>query len=146
VGYISIGFLADEEEAEKKETISKAKTNIMEQKHKVLNLNKQVKTLKKKSNDMGLSREAAQTMDLLKTALATERKKSSDMYTQIEYYEKEMGELKKRLDNVAGYEQIKRVDGIKKVNDLMKENAKLKDMMIELQAEITRLKPKEKYV
>jgi PAS domain S-box-containing protein len=145
-GYISIGFLADEEEAEKKETISKAKTNIMEQKHKVLNLNKQVKTLKKKSNDMGLSREAAQTMDLLKTALATERKKSSDMYTQIEYYEKEMGELKKRLDNVAGYEQIKRVDGIKKVNDLMKENAKLKDMMIELQAEITRLKPKEKYV
>ena len=145
-GYISIGFLANDEEAEKKETISKAKTNIMEQKHKVLNLNKQVKTLRKKSNDLGLSKEAAQTMGLLKTALENERKKTSDMNTQIEYYEHEINDLKRRLENVAGYEQVKRVDSLKKVNDLMKENAILKDKMIELQAQITRLTPKGKYV
>lgn len=145
-GYVSIGFLADDEEQEKKETILKAKDNLLEQKHKVLNLNKQVKTLKKKStmysnaaiNDMSLS--------LLKESLTNERKKTNDLHIQIEYYEKEIAELKKRLDNVAGYEQIKRVDSLKKVNELMKQNAYLKDKLIEANATINRLTPKEKFV
>ena len=145
-GYISIGFLADEEEAEKKETINKAKDNILEQKHKVLNLNKQVKTLRKKSNDQSGIRDANTTISLLKDALERERKKSNDFQTQIEYYEDEIDKLKQRLDNVAGYEQIKRVDSLKRINELMKENAILKDKLIEANAEINRLTPKEKYV
>jgi PAS domain S-box-containing protein len=145
-GYISIGFLADEEEAEKKETINKAKGNILEQKHKVLNLNKQVKTLRKRSNDKSGIKDAQTTITLLKDALESERRKTSDFQTQIEYYETEVANLKRRLENVAGYEQVKRVDSLKKVNELMKENALLKDKLIEANAEITRLTPKQKYV
>ncbi|MBI3873656.1 MAG: response regulator, partial [Arcobacter sp.] len=50
-GYISIGFLADDEEQEKQETMSKAKQNIMEERYKILELNKKVKTLRTTANN-----------------------------------------------------------------------------------------------
>lgn len=144
-GYICIGFLADEEEAEKKETISKAKTNLMEQKYKVLNLNKQVKNLRKKSTGF-IKNDTKATLSLVQEAYENEKKKVKDLQVQIDYYEREINDLKDRLDNVAGHEQVKRVHNIKKLKELIKENALLKDNLIKANAQINKLTPKDKYV
>ena len=146
-GYISIGYLADEEEAEKKQTISKAKTNLLEQKHKVLNLNKQVKTLKTKSKQFDYTtHEAEHAIKLLKEALFKERQKTSDLHLQINHYEEQIKKLKDRLETVADYEQAKRTDSLKKLNELQKEYGALQDKLIAAQSTINKLSAKPEFI
>lgn len=146
-GYISIGYLADEEEAEKKQTISKAKTNLLEQKHKVLNLNKQVKTLKTKSKQLdSTTYEAEHAIKLLKEALFKERQKTSDLHIQINHYEDDIKMLRERLDTVADLEHAKRTDSLKRLNDLQKEYAALQDKLIAAQSQINKLTPKSEFI
>jgi CheY-like chemotaxis protein len=144
IGYTSIGFLADDEEQEKQETMNKVRQNILEQKQKVLQLNKKVKNLKQTKN---LNEKMDnQNATFVKEALGSERKKSSNQYKQIEYYEYEIKVLKEKLSNIADIEITKRQNLLKQINELKKENRIVKDNVISLQSKINAMQPKPKYV
>jgi len=146
-GYISIGFLADDEEQEKHETMTKAKQNIMEERYKVLELNKKVKTLRTASNNFEANM-GEQSSAFIKEALENERKKTSDQLKQIQHYEYQIGLLKDKLVGIADNEKLKRTDSLKRVNELSRENAILKDRLITLQNELIAMKQKDapKYI
>ena len=146
-GYILIGFLADEEEQEKQETISKAKQNIMEERYKILELNKKVKTLRTTANNFEATNQE-QSLPLLRDALEKERKKSTDQLKQIQHYEYQIELLKEKLLSLADNEKLKRTDSLKRSSDLLRENAILKDRLITLQNELIALKQKDapKYI
>ncbi len=146
-GYISIGFLADDEEQEKQETISKAKQNIMEERYKILELNKKVKTLKTATNNFEANM-GEQSSVFIKEALENERKKTSDQLKQIQHYEYQISLLKEKLIGIADNEKLKRTDSLKRVNDLSRENAILKDRLITVQNELYALQQKDapKYI
>lgn len=146
-GYISIGFLADDEEQEKQETISKAKQNIMEERYKILELNKKVKTLKSATNNFENSI-SEQSSAFIKEALENERKKISEQLKQIQHYEYQISLLKDRLVGIADNEKLKRTDSLKRVNELSRENAILRDKVISLQNQIHEIHEKNapKYI
>ena len=146
-GYILIGFLADEEEQEKQETINKAKQNIMEERYKVLELNKKVKTLRTTASNFDAAIQE-QSVPLLRDALEKERKKSTDQLKQIQHYEYQIELLKEKLLHLADNEKLKRTDSLKRSSDLLRENAILKDRLITLQNELIALKQKDapKYI
>jgi PAS domain S-box-containing protein len=145
IGYISIGFVADDEEQEKKETLSKARQNILAEKQKVLQLNKQVKTLK--TTKSSASRQPNyENIGYLREALEEERKKNHDNLKQIEGYEYEISLLKDKLLNIVDNEKAKKVDTMKRVQELSRENAMLQDNLIRAQNEINALQPRPKYV
>lgn len=146
-GYILIGFLADDEELEKQETIIKAKQNIMEERYKILELNKKVKTLRENANNFE-STSNEQSLGLIKEALESEKRKNQDQLKQIQHYEYQIGLLKDKLLGIADNEKSKRTDSLKRVNELSRENAILKDKIISLQNEIFAITQKKapKYV
>jgi len=146
-GYISIGFLADDEEQEKQETISKAKQNIMEERYKILELNKKVKTLKTATNNFEANT-GEQSSVFIKQALENERKKTSEQLKQIQHYEYQILLLKDRLVGIADNEKLKRTDSLKRVNELSRENAILRDKVISLQNQIHAIHEKDapKYI
>jgi CheY-like chemotaxis protein len=146
-GYILIGFLADDEEQEKQETIIKAKQNIMEERYKILELNKKVKTLRESANNLE-STSNEQPTALIKDALENEKKKNADQLKQIQHYEYQLGLLKDKLLSIADNEKSKRTDSLKRVNELSRENAIYKDKIISLQNEILAITQKKapKYV
>ncbi len=143
IGYISIGFLADDEEQEMQETMSKVRQNILEQKKKVLQLNQEVKNLRiSNKNKPTVDR----TSPLMQEALGSERKKTQDLVKQIEHYEQEVAMLKDKLSNIANIEMAKRQQVLKQINELKKENAILKDNLISAQSKIVELTPKPEYI
>lgn len=145
IGYISIGFIADDEEQEKKETLNKARQNILAEKQKVLELNKQVKNLKH-TNKSASQLSNAKNINFLQEALEHEKKKNHDNLKQIEGYEYEINQLKEKLLHIVDVEKSKKHDTQKRVQELSRENAMLKDNLIRAQNEITSLKPKPKYI
>ena len=146
-GYISIGFLADDEEQEKQETMSKAKQNIMEERYKILELNKKVKTLRTATNNFEANM-GEQSSVFVKEALENERRKTADQLKQIQHYEYQISLLKDKLIGIADNEKLKRTDSLKRVNELSRENAILKDRLITLQNELLALQQKDapKYI
>lgn len=146
-GYISIGFLADDEEQEKQETMSKAKQNIMEERYKILELNKKVKTLKSATSNFEANM-GEQSSPFIKEALENERKKTSEQLKQIQHYEYQISLLKEKLIGIADNEKLKRTDSLRRVNDLSRENAILKDRLITVQNELYALQQKDapKYI
>jgi response regulator RpfG family c-di-GMP phosphodiesterase len=146
-GYISIGFLADDEEQEKQETMSKAKQNIMEERYKILELNKKVKTLRTATNNFEANM-GEQSSSFIKEALENERKKTSEQLKQIQHYEYQISLLKEKLIGIADNEKLKRTDSLRRVNDLSRENAILRDRLITVQNELYALQQKDapKYI
>jgi response regulator RpfG family c-di-GMP phosphodiesterase len=141
-GYLVIGFLADDEEQEKQQTMSKVKQNILAEKQKIVQLNQQVRTLKQtkqKESEKNSSK-------FLQETLWDERKKRADLLKQIESYEFEINQLKEKLTNIVDIEKSKRVETQKKIKELVIENAMLKDNLISAQNQITALTPRPKYV
>ena len=142
IGYTSIGFLADDEEQEKQETMSKVRQNILKEKQKILHLNKEVKHLKHKKN----SSSAPGDTKLVKEVLGSERKKVSDLHNQIQHYENEISSLKSKLANIADIEIAKRKGLLLQINELKKENKVLRDRIISLESKIISMTPKPKYI
>jgi PAS domain S-box-containing protein len=145
IGYISIGFIADDEEQEKKETLHKARQNILAEKQKVLQLNKQVKNLKHTQNN---TTQVANYDNIVyvREALENERKKNQDNLKQIEGYEYEITQLRDKLLNIVDIEKAKKQDTLKRIQELSRENAMLQDNLIRAQNQINSLQPKPKYI
>ncbi len=145
-GYISIGFLADDEEQERTQTLQQVKVNIMEQKQKVLSLTRKIKELSKFSNQSPLSVSLEKNEKILKKILKDERIKNSDLGKQVQYYEDEILTLKAKLSGIIDNEKDKRAALVSKVQSISKENDHLKGNLITAQNQINALKPKPKFV
>jgi PAS domain S-box-containing protein len=145
IGYISIGFLADEEEAERALTMQQVRHNMLKEKQKVLQLTKKVKELQK-SIGAPASSECLKNERLLKINLKEEKSKTLSLVKQVKYYEEQLHELESKLSNIVSVEASKRQIVVDKVKELQKENAKLKENLITAQNQVKALQPKPKYV
>jgi len=145
VGYISIGFLADDEEQEKAQTMQQVRHNMLVEKQKVLQLTKKVKELQK-SIGMPSSAEVLKNEKILKMNLKEEKAKNASLIKQVKYYEEHLHELEEKLNNIVASEASKRQLITNKVKELQRENAQLKDKLITAQNQIKALQPKPKYV
>ena len=146
IGYISIGFLADEEEAERALTMQQVRKNMMAEKQKVLLLSKKVKELQK-SVGTPSSLESLKNEKLLKINLKEEKIKNINLVKQVKYYEEQLHELEAKLNNIVSVESSKRQIVIEKVKALQKENGILKENLIHSQNQIKELQPKPaKYI
>jgi CheY-like chemotaxis protein len=144
-GYISIGFLADDEEQEKQETLHKVRQSIMEQKQKVLFLSKKVRELQQTNAKFG-NPSANPASVILKDSLVNEKKKNASLLTQVHHYEHEINVLKNKLTKIMENENNKRLEILNSNQLLARENSLLKDSLISLQNKLDSLKPKPKYV
>jgi len=144
-GYIFIGFLAYEEEEEKKEITYKARKNIMTEKQKILQLTKKLKEcerlLKENQNSIPLK-----DVNILKHSFEAERAKNTKLVEQIKYYEILTKELQNRLDNVLDIEKEKRKEIIVQLQQCNREKRRLEDELLSARAVISKLTPKPKYV
>jgi PAS domain S-box-containing protein len=143
VGYISIGFLADDEEAEKAQTMHQVKLNLLEQKQKVLSLTKEVRELRQnQANPLHL--QAAQNEKILKSAFKQEKIKNSDLLKQISYYEYELSQSKSKLQTILISEKNKKQELMDKVKEQSIELSNLRENFIAAQGMLR--KPRPKYV
>jgi len=141
-GYVSVGFLVDESELE---ALEKAKTSMLEQKHKVLSLNKQVKDLTKQKQHT--TNAMADLPAVVKEAIVKEKKKSADLLKQVHYYEEQIQILQSKLLTLIDAKKSKNQVTQQRIKELTKENEMLKDNIIALRTEITKLTPKPpKYI
>jgi len=144
-GYISIGFLADDEEQEKAQTMHQVKLNLLEQKQKVLALNKQVKELKQNQANPIHAR-IAKNEKVLKESLKNEKVKNVELLKQVEYYEDELLKLKQKLQFIIANEKEKKEELLEKTKEQSKEIFNLRENLIDANAKINALKPRPKYV
>jgi len=144
-GYISIGFLADEEEQEKVQTMQQVRHNMLIEKQKVLQLTKKVKELQK-SVGLPSSVQVLKNEKILKINLKEEKAKNSNLVKQVKYYEEHIKELEAKLNIIVTTEAAKRQSVVDKVKELQKENARLKDNLISAQNQVKALQPRPKYV
>ncbi len=145
IGYISIGFLADEEEQEKLQTMQQVRQKMLIEKQKVLQLTKKVKELQK-SVGMPSSTQVLKNEKILKMNLKEEKAKNASLIKQVQYYEEHIKELEAKLNTIVSAETAKRQAVLDKVKELQKENTRLKDNLITAQNKIKALQPKPKYV
>jgi PAS domain S-box-containing protein len=143
IGYISIGFLADDEEEEKAHTMHQVKLNLMEQKQKVLSLSKEVKLLKQNQANP-LHSQAAKNERILKSALKEEKRNNTELVKQVDYYEYELSTSKAKLQNILNAEKDKRQDLMAKVKEQSIELSTLRENLIAAQSMAR--KPRPKYV
>ena len=144
-GYISIGFLADDEEEEKAQTMHQVRLNILEQKQKVLSLNKIIKELRhNQANPQHL--QASQNEKILKSTLKNERLKNNELVKQIEHYENKLKDMDSKLQYIVLNEKEKRQELTNKVKKQSQEIYTLKENLISTHSQINALKPRPKYV
>jgi len=144
-GYISIGFLADDEEQEKAQTMHQVKLNLLEQKQKVLALTKQVKELKQNQANP-IHAQIAKNETVLKGALKGEKLKNIELLKQVEYYEDEILKSKQKLQYILLNEKEKKEELLQKTKEQSKEIFTLRENLINANAKITALNPRPKYV
>ena len=144
-GYLFIGFLAYEEEEEKKEITYKARRNIMTEKQKILQLTKKLKECERllKENQNGIP---LKDVNILKHSFEAERAKNTKLVEQIKYYELLTKELQNRLDNVLDIEKEKRKEIIMQLQQCKREKRRLEDELLSARAVISKLTPEPKYV
>ena len=143
MGYTAIGFLADDEEQEKQETMNKVRQNILEQRQKVLLLSREVKNLRNKPVSVVKNNVDA---SFIKEALETQIKKTASQQKQIEHYEYEISMLKKKLVNIAETEMSKRKATVEQIHELKLENNTLRTNLIKVKNELNASKPQSKFV
>jgi len=145
IGYISIGFLADEEEQERAQTMQQVRHNMLTEKQKVLQLTKKVKELQKNVGAPASS-DCLKNEKLLRINLKEEKIKALGLVKQVKYYEEQLHVLEAKLNGIISVETSKRQIVVDKVKDLQKENAHFREKLITAQNQVKALQPRPKYV
>jgi len=145
IGYISVGFVAIEEEEEKREITSKARKNIVGEKQKIMQLTKRVKELERQLRQYA-SGMATKDLNIIKDTFETEKIKKNKLLDQIRYYEILTKELQSRLDNIMDIEERKRKEVIAELQKCNRDKVRLQDELLGARAIINKLTPKPKYI
>ena len=144
-GYISVGFLATDEELEKKALTQKARRNIIEEKQKIIQLTKQLKEYERQVKQMANS-VSIKNLHVIKDSIENEKQKKTKLAEQLVYYEGIIRQLQERLDTIMDKEEAKRKEVIAELQKCNREKAKLQDELISARATINNLTPKPTYI
>jgi PAS domain S-box-containing protein len=143
-GYIYIGLDQTGDELEKQQTMQRVRKNIIEQRTKESKLQARIKELEEQLSKVQNSAMSSKDTEFLMASLNKERQKVATMNAQIAHYEKEISTLEKHKELLVSDEKNKRMELMKKVKELSKENNTLQSKVIELQTIITRLQEKQR--
>jgi PAS domain S-box-containing protein len=140
-GYISVGFLAKDEELEKRRITQQAKKNIIEEKQKIIQLTKKIKEYEKQLQQMANS-VSLQKLHTIKDSIEVEKQKKSKLIEQVLHYEEVVKQLQTKLDNIEAKEEVKRKEILAQLQKCYKDKEKLQDELISARATIENLTPK----
>lgn len=138
-GYVLIGFDQTGDELEKQQTMQRVRKNIVEQRSKENELQKQIKTLQEQMKNMQMNSLGDTEAKMILEKLQKEKVKTAKLYNQITHYEEQfkvMEQEKERLTN--GSQQRNSSENASKKQS-QKEIQRLQTRIIELQATITKL-------
>ncbi len=143
IGTMFIGFIATEDEKEKKDTMTKVRQNIMEQKKKAMHLQGKIRQLEATQNLIDIPK-MRNEYQLMQNTLEKHKVKNSKLLNQINHHEDTMAGLRNKLEGIAQSELLKRQSLMEKSKSLQLENATLKETLIHTKNQLTKLEKKIK--
>ncbi len=141
-GCVFIGFIATEDEQEKRDTMQKVRQNIIDQKKRETQLNNRIKILEAKQN-----RPAPQPLvdiSFIQGTLEKCKIKNVKLLNQIKHYEKGIATLEHRLSTIAEAEISKRQDLMERNKILQKEKSTLQESLISTKNQLNKYEKKKK--
>ncbi len=139
IDFMLIGFIATDDEQDKRETMGKVRQNIIEEKKKQIELKKTIQGLESKL----AMNSGVQDVGFIKDTLAKEKTKNLKLVGQIRYYEKDINALNNKLDNIRETEDKKRSDLAERYKEEQNKNKQLETKLIHIQNELNKFKPKK---
>ncbi len=127
-GCVFVGFIATEDEQEKRDTMQKVRQNIIDSKKREMILNNQIKMLEAKQNIPVAP--SSSDMTFMKSSLEKSKVKNVKLLNQIKHYEKGIATLEHRLSTIAEAEMSKRQDLMSRNKILQQENMTIKESLI----------------
>ena len=143
-GYIMVGFIATEDEQEKRDTMQKVRHNIIEHKQKEGKLKSKIRQLETTKRTLEYKQKNTKDVSFIEGSLEKNKIKIVSLLNQIAYYEKEITQLKDKLNGIAEAEISKRQDLMKRNKILQKENEVLKEKVITLQGKVIKLEKRKR--
>ena len=136
-GIIYIGFDQTGDELEKQQTMQRVRKNIMEQRGKESQLSMKIKELENEILILNNKSVNSKDAEFIMNSLNKEKQKVASLNAQITHYEKEIATLEKHKNLIVSDEKNKKLEMMKRVKELSKDNYNLQSKVIELQAIIT---------
>ncbi|MEA2051095.1 MAG: response regulator [Campylobacterota bacterium] len=143
-GLIYIGLDQTGDELEKQQTMQRVRKNIMEQRSKESQLSMQIKTLEAEISKLHQNAVNSKDADFIMNSLNKEKQKVSTLNAQIGHYEKELAALTKQKDLIVSDEKNKKLEMMKRVKELSKDNHNLQSKVIELQSTISKMEEQKR--
>jgi len=143
-GYLYIGIDQTGDELEKQQTMQRVRKNIMEQRTKESTLSKKIKELEETVARLQSNNVNSKDAEFIMNSLNKEKQKVVALNAQITHYERDIANLTKQKDHIVADEKNKKLEMMKKVKELSKENHNLQSKIIELQSQINALQTKLK--
>ncbi len=137
IGVMFIGFIATEDEQDKRETMGKVRQNIIDQKKKELKLKAKIKELEAKT-----TMSSSENISFIKDNLINEKKKNNKLVSQVKHYEDDIKILEGRLVNIMEVEKKKRLELVNRLQDEQKTAEQLRTTLIHTKNELNQYKPK----
>ncbi|MEA3384456.1 MAG: response regulator [Campylobacterota bacterium] len=138
IGLVYIGLDQTGDELEKQQTMQRVRKSIIEQRTKESGLGDKIKELENEIKKLHSAAVNSKDADFMIDTLNKEKQKVSTLNAQILHYEKELASLTKHKDLIVSEEKNKKLEMMKRVKELSKENHTLQSKVIELQAMITK--------
>ncbi len=143
-GLIYIGLDQTGDELEKQQTMQRVRKNIVEQRTKESQLSSKIKELEAQVAKLQASAVNSKDTDFIMNSLNKEKQKVATLNAQVVHYEKEVAALTKQKDLIVADEKNKKLEMMKRVKELSKENHTLQSKVIELQALLTKIEEQKR--
>ncbi|MEA3290685.1 MAG: response regulator [Campylobacterota bacterium] len=143
-GAVYIGLDQTSDELEKQQTMQRVRKNIVEQRGKESSYTLRIKELERQIEELSAMPVSSKDAEFIMASLAKEKKKVSNLNSQVEHYEQELRKVSSQRNYAIEDERNKKTELMKKVKDLNRENSTLQSKVIELQAHVTKLEAKSR--
>ena len=143
-GLIYIGLDQTGDELEKQQTMQRVRKSIVEQRSKETQLSSKIKELENQVIKLQNSAVNSKDADFIMNSLNKEKQKVATLNAQVVHYEKEVAHLSKQKDLIVSDEKNKKLDMMKRVKELSKENHTLQSKVIELQALLNKIEEQKR--
>ena len=143
-GFIVIGFDQTSDELEKQQTMQRIRKNIIEQRTKESELQKQISSLENQLKTMQRNNIGGNEAQMILEKLHNEKAKTAKLHNQITHYEEQFKILEQEKSKLIQESQQKESGDSEYKKQSQKEIKKLQHRILELQSTITKLERKLK--
>jgi PAS domain S-box-containing protein len=142
---VFVGFIATEDEKDKRNTMQKVRQNILEQRKKISDLKSKIRKLENSLKQQEAIQGGLIDVDFLKESLEKYKNQNAKLTIQITRYENDINMLKKKLASTSEIESTRRRDYLERNEALQNSNTQLQEKLINLQNKLAKLeKAKDK--